>query len=225
MSGDSIHALQGVTSRVRAVGAQSARLQALRDRLTVELEQKREEVLQLTSLLERLAKVSELLRHLMDVLVGKQVQAIEGIVTEGLRSIFHDQVLSFEAEVGQKRNQTHIAFFIREGLKEDALSHRGNPLDAFGGGPSSVASLTLRILAVLRLKLWPFLALDEALGAVSDEYVDATGLFLKRLSDTMGFDTLLVTHKVAFAEHADVAYRCSQEPGSEEGSRRLTVKA
>ncbi len=223
MSSDTIHAVEGVTARVRAVEAKAAKLVAFRDRLVSDLAKKEKEVVALSDRAEKLAKVGELLRTLLDKLVDKQVRIIEDVVTEGFRSVFHDQVLNFEAEVSQKRDRTHIEFFIRQGAKEDPLSHRGSPLASFGGGPSSLASLTLRVLAILRLKLFPFLALDEALGAVSPEYVEHTSRFIKGLSDKMGIDTLLVTQEHAFIEHADRASRCSTE--EVEGVRRLTIRS
>lgn len=218
-----IHALAGVGSRVRELASKSARLTALRDRLGSELQSKKDEVQELDGLIERLAKVGELFRLLLDQMVDKQVRAVEDIVTEGLQTIFHDQVLSFEAEVGHKYNRTHIEFYIREGSKADPLSHRGRPLEAFGGGPSCIAGLTLRTLAVLRLKLWPFLALDEALGAVSPEYVEHTGRFLNSLAEKMGIDILIITQVREYAEYANIAYRCSQAINEDDGTRRLTV--
>jgi len=223
MSDHEIHAVAGVGSRVRALQSKSARLIALRDRLGSELQSKKDEVSQLSVDIERFAKVGELFRILLDQMVDKQVRSVEDIVSEGLKTIFNDQVLSFEAEVGHKYNRTNIEFFIRQGAKDDPLSHRGRPLEAFGGGPSCVAALTLRLLAVLRLKLWPFLALDEALGAVSPEYVEPTGRFLKSLADKMGLDILIITQVRDYADYADVAYRCSQAVNEDDGTRWLTL--
>jgi len=158
--------------------------------------------------LDVLAKVGELFRALMDRLVLDHVRSIESIVSEGLRSIFHDQDLTFGAEVGQRYNRIAIDFFIEQGT--DKLPIKGHPLESFGGGPASISSLVLRILALLRLKRWPVLLLDETLGAVSDEYIDQTGRFLKKLAETTGISILLVTHKQAFIDHATVAYQGSE---------------
>lgn len=96
-------------------------------------------------------------------------------------------------------------------------------MDSFGGGPASIASLILRILTVMRLKLWPLLLLDETLAAVSADYVDQTGLFLERLTQKMGVDVLLVTHKPAFLDHANVTYQCAEVMG-EDGARHLKLE-
>ena len=222
MSSDQVHTLDGLTDRVRAVGDSTARLEALRDRVQDDLTAKEQEVERLTKRLVAFAKVGELFRALMDKLVNDQVRAVEDVVTEGLRTIFHDLDLSFEATVGPKRNAISVDFYIRQGDKEDPLSIRGRPLDAFGGGPTSVSSLILRVLTLLRLKRRPILALDESLGAVSEEYTDHTGRFLQRMAESMKIDILLVTHKPAYLDHANVSYRCAEI--SEGTSRRLILR-
>ena len=224
MRSDAIHAVEGLSQRVRAVGDAAVRLETLRDRLRSEQRTKRQEVEDLSAEIELLSKVSELFRVLMDALVVKQVRVIEDIVTEGLQSIFHDLDLRFESDVSQKYGKIAIDFFVRQGDKSDPLSHRGKPLEAFGGGPSSVASLVLRVLTVLRLKLHPLLVLDEALGAVSDEYTTQTGQFLRGLASKMGIDVLLVTHKQAFLEHAKQAYRCAEVMGDDGTTRHLALR-
>lgn len=222
MSSDAIHAIPGVADRVRNLGRRAAQLGALRDRLHVDLERKQTEIQDLTVQVEQLSKVGELFRLLMDLLVDKQVRVVENVVSEGLKSIFHDAGLVFEAEVGAKYNRIAVDFYMRY-KRKDGGGHRGRPLDAFGGGPSSVASLILRVLTILRLKLFPFLALDEALVAVSDAYVSPTGRFLQALAAKMGVDVLLVTHNSAFLEHADLAYR-GEEAVQDDETRHLSVR-
>lgn len=223
MHSDSLHPLS-LSERVRAVQQQTTRLVTLRDRLTEELAQREAEVRDLGLRIEKLSKTAELFRMLMDVLVNKQVKAVEDVVTQGLQSIFHDLNLTFEAEVGEKYGKTSIEFFLRQGAKTDPLSHRARPVEGFGGGPSSVASLTLRVLTIFKLRLWPIIVLDEALNAVSDEYVDATARFLASLTEKMGVDILLVTHKAGFLDHAKRAYRCGEVVESDD-TRHLTLRS
>lgn len=205
MPSDTLHASEGLTERVRALQESSTRLVTLRDRIQTDLEEKQHEVEQLSALVMALTKVGELFRALMDRLVNKQVQAIEGIVSEGLKTIFFDQNLSFEAEVVPRANKIHIDFFIRQG-GQDPMAIRDHPMESFGGGPCSLASLTLRILTLLRMKKYPILVLDETLGAVSDEYTEQTGQFLRSMAASLGIVVVLVTHKRAYLEHANVAY-------------------
>ena len=209
MSGDALHALQGLDQRIEDLKETSTRLVSLRDQIMADLIAKREEIDTLDKKVELLAKVGELFRALMDLLVVKQVRAVEGVVTEGLGTIFHDLDLTFEALVGPRYNKIAVDFFFRQGI-DPARQIRGRPLEAFGGGPSSVADLVLRILTILRLKRWPLLILDETLGPVSDEYVDGTGRFLKQLAESLAVDILLVTHKPSYLDHSNVSYRCAE---------------
>jgi hypothetical protein len=225
MSDHTIHALQGLglKQRVRALSNASVRLSTLQSRLQAEHVAKQLEVTALSDKVELLTKVGELFRVLMDLMVVDQVHSVEEVVTEGIRSIFHDLDLWFEAEVGQKYGRVSIDFMFRQGAKDNPLAIRGEPLSSFGGGPASVASFILRVLAGLRLKLWPLFILDEALAAVSEAYVTGTSQFLKGLASKLGVDILLVTHNQGFLEHADQAYRCI-EGVSDDGTPCLALR-
>lgn len=207
--------------RLNALRDSAVALQTIRRQLAQEREAKSEDVEQLTRQLDILVKVGELFRGLMDMLVMSHVRSIEGVVTEGLRSIFDDQNLTFEAEIQSRYNKIAIDFYLRQDSKR--VSVRAHPLEAFGGGPSSVASLILKVLAMTRLGKWPLLVLDETLAAVSDDYIDQTGVFLQGLASKTGFSILLVTHKPAFLEHADVAYRATEQVGLE-GARHVQLQ-
>lgn len=223
MQGDPVHASEGLAQRVQTLRQTSTQLTTLRDRLARDLESKKQEVNELDKRIDLLAKVHELFRVLMDRMIVNQVRLVEGVVTEGLQTIFYDLELSCEADVGPKWGKIAVEFFFRQGDKDNPLSYRGKPLQSFGGGPSSIASLVLRLMTVMRLKLWPVLVLDEALGAVSEQYVEHTGMFLERLAKKMGIDVLLVTHKPAFLDHANVTYRCS-EVIEDDGARSLVLE-
>ncbi len=224
MQGDPVHAVEGLNrlaSRVRAVRDSASRTRALRDRITDDLTSKKREVEDLSARAERLAKVGELFRALMDKLVEEQKSVVEGLVTEGLHAIFHDQEIAFEADVVQRANRVEIDLFFKRG--SDALAVRDHPLQGFGGGTTTVCSLILRVLALRRLNRYPFLLLDETLPAVSPEYVEYAGRFLQRLCSSMGLDVLFITQVHEFLTHADVAYEGHEETG-DAGFTRLGLK-
>ncbi len=214
MSGDSLHAVEGLKSRqerVRSLRIAATRLQALRDQTVQELDAKKQEIVDLSENIDVHTKVNELFRVLLDKLVLGQVQTIEALVSEGLRTIFTDQKLSFQAELGQKGAKVSASFFLCEG-DPDFGGIKAPPLTSFGGGPSSFVSLVLRVLTLLRLKRMPILFLDETLAAVSDDYLDATGQFLRQLAEESKLDLLLVTHKQALLDHATLAYQGDSAP-------------
>jgi len=224
MSGDSVHAQQGLTrsQRVRNLRDQLTSVKAVRDQVAEDLSDKEREVEALAVRQEVLSKVSELYRVLMDRMVMSQVKVIEQIVTEGLRTIFFDEDLSFRAELSSKYNRVSADFFICQGDPEQG-GIKGSPLDSFGGGPASITSLILRILTLLRLKKQKLLLLDETLAAVSDDYIEMTGQFLKKMSESMSLPILMVTHKAAFLDHSTTAYQGDSRI-STTSKRHFTVK-
>lgn len=222
MQGDAVLPVDAVTAslgaRVQAISEMATRTCALRDRLSDDLRLKEQEIVDLYAQAEKLAKVGELYRALMDKLVEQQKTVVEGLVTQGLRAIFLDQDMSFEADVVQRANRVEIDLFFKRGSGSFAV--RDHPLEGFGGGTTSICSVILRILAMRRLGRFPLLVLDETLPAVSAEYVDHTGRFLQKLCASMGIDVLFVTHVPDFLAHADVAYEGHEE--AIEGGANLT---
>lgn len=215
MSGNQVHVLEGLKAKLKAVQAKADRLQATREQIREDLQVKRAEVERLSSRQEMLTKVLELYRLLMDKMVTGQVQAIETLVSEGLTSIFYDQDLAFGLELGHRANKISAEPYIRNGTIQ------GDPLDSFGGGPASIVSLILRILVLLRLKRNRMLFLDETLGAVSEQYIETTSHFLKKLSESSNLPILLVTHAQSFVDHATTGYQGSK---SEDGESEFVVK-
>lgn len=222
MSSDTLHALSGLIARLRQLELKAERLVTLRDRLRTQGSQIRKQIDHLDHQSLMLDQTGQGLRKLMDLLINDQVEALRKIVGEGLEAIFHDLDLSFEAELVPKHGKVWIEFYIREGKPENPLSIRGKPLDSFGGGPCSVASLIIRLMTMVKLKRIPILVLDESLGAVSEEYVERTGHFLRQLAKETGIDVLLVTHKQGYVTHANRAYRCVEVV--EGGRRHLTLR-
>jgi DNA repair exonuclease SbcCD ATPase subunit len=180
----------------------------LRDQVREDLEARCKEIDQLSSRIEVLVKVGELFRALMDRLVLSHVRSVESVITEGLRSIFFDQTLTFEAEIATRYNRICVDFYLRQ--ERGRYVVRGRPLANFGGGPATIASLVLRLLVLMKLKRKPFLFLDETLSAISPEYIDQTGLFLRKLSASTGTHILLVTQQRDFVEKATRAYAASE---------------
>jgi hypothetical protein len=218
VSSAAVHPLEAV-GRVARLAERATKAEALRDHLERERTALEVEVGRLGGQIEKLLKVEELFRALMDQLVVHQVRALEAVVTDGLQTIFFDQHLHFESDIEAKYGKVSIDFQLRQGAVDDPLTIRGRPLESFGGGPSSVIALILRVLTLLKLKRLPFLVLDETLLAVSDEYCGATGKFLQALAETMDLHFLLITHKPAYLDYSHVAYQGREE--TVEGDQRV----
>jgi hypothetical protein len=225
MQSDSIYPIKGLTrsQRVRKLHDQVTKVKAIRDQLIEDRAGREREIETLSSRQEVLSKVSELYRVLMDRMVMGQLQVIERVVTEGLKTIFFDQDLSFKAELSSKYNRVSADLFICQGDPEKG-GIKGSPLDSFGGGPSSITSLILRVLTILRLKRRKLLLLDETLAAVSDDYIETTGQFLRKLSEAVDIPILIVTHKPAFLDHSATAYQ-GESKLSPTGKSQFMVKS
>ncbi len=221
MSSDSFDFLERVASletRASSVGKSLSRLTAFRDRLDGDVEKTKNIIFDLDEKVEKLTKVGELFRTLMDRMIMEQLETIKSIVSEGLRSIFFDLDLSFDANVEVRRGYVNVDLVLRDGDPSRG-GYEGPPLEGFGGGPVSVASLILRILMLRRLKKAPVMLLDETLSMVSEDYIENTGLFLKRLAESMGVDILLVTHNPTFLDQADMALKAEQS-----SEKKLVIK-
>jgi len=205
MSGNPLQPFQSLKARLKEASRKSTILEASRSVALSDLESRKDELLKATLKVEDLQKVEEVLKALLDILVTRQVKVIEEIVTEGFRSIFFDQNLNFKAEISQKYGKISIDFYIEQ-LSSSGVLVRGAPLESFGGGPASIASLLLRVLTMRKTKNYPLLLLDESLAAVADIYIENTSKFLKTLSEETNIPLLLISHKNAYIDYSSRAY-------------------
>lgn len=223
MSGIAIQPLQSVKARLGEVVKRAAVLNTTFNVTKTYLAQKRDSLAKTQAGIEDTQKVEELLKALLDILVTRQVKVIEEVVTDGFRSIFFDQDLSFKTEISQKYGKISIDFFIEQ-KSRDGVIIRGAPLESFGGGPASIASLLLRVLALKKTKNYPLILLDESLAAVADVYIDNTASFLKTLSEEMDVPLLLITHKAAYVDHSSLAYSGEEVTDGFEGRHLKLTK-
>ena len=145
-----------------------------------------------------------------DILIEKlnqsSIEDIENLVSEALEFIFN-KPYKFKMNLTVKRgNPTYRFSLWLNGNEEENL------LDAQGGGIISVISILMRIVTILTAKkpMKRFLLLDESLGMLSSEYVEAACIFIKDLGNKLGFTIVLISHEDEFTQHADVVYRVEE---------------
>jgi len=189
-----------------------ARAQHLRHKSGIETE-----VAQLEEDIGVYQKASVVLKGLLQDMVEENLKAIDKLVTEGLRRVFHDQVdIEFKSTLVEKHNQLQISFETIQG------NASGKAMDSFGASVTVVESLLLRIIVILKMGLAPVLLLDESLAQVSVHYREGLGKLIKSLCKDLDLTILLVTHQQEFQETADVVYRAD---ATEDGKvRTLTLK-
>jgi len=189
----------------RAVGRRESVETDLKDtKARVKLLEREETLLDLTA---------AYVRKLIDEEVTVGVKAVERLLTEGLQAVFTDQDLRVKAEVAVERGKVAVNLVTCQ-KNPDGSEVEGLGNDAFGGAVTTVQSILLRIIIVLRRGLRPALLLDEALPAFDGNYVANMGNFLRTLCARLGMDILLVTHNPALVEAADKAYRIKKTNGA-----------
>lgn len=135
---------------------------------------------------------------------------IEGLVTQGLQTIFSDQDLRFVIVQEQKARRMETRFVIVDdhGLETSIM-------DARGGGVAAVAGFLLRLIVTLLQPNRHFLMLDESFAHVSEKYESALVEFVRELVDRTSIQIVLTTHKGVeeWIAAADKAYRFTLENG------------
>lgn len=163
-----------------------------------------------------------LLQQYADFQQREVIKKIEDIVTSGLQAVFRNSTLSYKLYYSEtksskmKRNpEITMAVFYDYGGNEV----KGDIKNSFGGGLSVVVSTLLRVIIVWLMKdtVRPILFLDEPLKDLSPEYPDqndeSSGYrdrmaeFLKRLTDEVGVQIIMVSHEPNYSSEADVDYR------------------
>jgi len=121
---------------------------------------------------------------------------IEDIVSMALESILDDPY-KFELDFVLRRNKTEAdIYFTRNGK-------RVKPMDESGGGAVDIASFAARIA------LWSLgttdnvLVFDEPFKFVSREYQLKVGELMKKLSEKLKLQEIMVSHNSNFIQQAD----------------------
>ena len=202
----SIPSIEGLRDKVsRAVGHREAVEADLRStRTRIKVLEREETLLDLTA---------TYIRKLIDEEVTLGVKAVERLLSEGLQAVFTDQDLRVKADVDVQRGKVAVNLVTCQ-KSPDGTDVEGVGNDAFGGAVTTVQSVLLRVIIVLRRGLRAVFFLDEALPAFDGNYVANMAEFLRTLCARLGMDILLVSHNPALVEAADKAYRIKKTNGS-----------
>lgn len=145
-------------------------------------------------------KLLELFKKWIDESVAKNVDAISDLVTTGLHHIIDDQTIKFTIKPDHKASRIEMQFLV----EQDGFS--GDPLDSFGGGATAIISFILRVAVMSRVNCSNLLILDESLSALANVYVPGCADFLRKISEELDINILMVTHNNEFLSKAHTAY-------------------
>lgn len=187
----------------RRVGAAGAALQSKNSVV--------DEIAQLKARIERLERVAVVLGSYADERQSAVQGQIEGVVTQGLRTIFGEP-MSFRIVNKMVGKRPEVDFLLVSETGAEPLQTA--ILEARGGGVAAVAGFLLQAVMVLLLPdMTPLLFLDESFSQVSEEYRPALSQFIKELTERTDLQVVLVTHSDEFVTDADRVYRFSQQNG------------
>ncbi len=119
------------------------------------------------------------------------------IATMALEAVFPDPY-TFQVSFVEKRNRTEIDYL----LTRDSLVCE-DPLSSVGGGVCDILSFSLRISCILISGSSRILLLDEPFKNLSKDLHPVAGALLKRISDELGIQFLIVSHDKALVEMLD----------------------
>lgn len=134
---------------------------------------------------------------------------ISDITSMALEAVFGNKAYKLEVEFVQRRNKTECdIFFTRNGK-------RINPTDASGGGACDVAAFALRIASWSLQRPHPnnTIILDEPFRFLSNEYIQDAAQMLKKISQTLGIQFIIVTHIQELATYADKLFNVKINKG------------
>lgn len=168
--------------------------------LTEIVEKNSTKLLSMKDRLDKLQKTGILLRTVGTETLKNLEFHISNLVTMALKAVnpkFPKLVMEFNI----RRNQTECDIEF-----EDELGNRSNPIGSSGGGVLDVASFGLRTAFWAIRKNRPVMLLDEPFKFLSPGLHRKAGEMVKKISDKLGIQFIMVSHSTTINEVADKVF-------------------
>jgi len=178
------------------------RLKGKQNHLHFQLNNNRKKAKKTKILLKRIESAQTIIQTVAQLTQKQLEYRISELVTLSMRAIFQEPYelkLKFEP----KRGKTEARLlFIRDGEEFD-------PLSSAGGGPTDVASFSLRVAlwSLKRPKSRNTLVLDEPFRFLSRDLQPKASDMLKQISKKLGLQIIMVSHSEDLIEEADRIFR------------------
>ena len=158
-----------------------------------------------------LEKTALFLQKVADFETEKVKNKIEKIINFGLQSVF-DNGMSFKIVPEIKRNQVEMGFKLEETLSTGEVV-QSDLLDSHGGGIVNLVSFLLRLVVLLFSpnNFQKIMVLDESFNNISVDYREKVSDLLKRLSEKLGIQFILITHFHEFSLYADKVFEINKK--------------
>lgn len=176
-----------------------------RDRIKKEIENKNRELTEIENKRRIYTESKRILELAYQKLRISTMQGIENLVNRALKTIYND--LTFRIELDEERNRNIAKAVVRK--ESGDLYFEGDPLDTSGGTVSQIISLALRISILeksINPKFFGPLILDEPLTFLDEGSKKLIGEFLKKVSEILNRQIILITHDRILMEIGDKTF-------------------
>ena len=191
--------LQSWNNKIERKKGERSTLQKILDEKTVELEKA-------VVHLENLQVARSLIQKAAQLTQEKLSSHISDLVSLALRSVFPDPY-EFQAVFENRRNSMECDLnFVKDG-------HEYKPLDSCGYGAADIASFALRVAYWSLGDTRPLLIWDEPFRQLDKKKQPLAAEMVKRLSQELGLQIIIITHSEELAECADKVFNVTINNG------------
>lgn len=151
----------------------------------------------------------EVVKVCINKLSEGHISHLQELVNSMLNTVFYDKKYSIDMQLNDTKNGKVLDLFLIDSTLsiEDPVV---TELSSNGGGLQTVVGFVLQIYFIIYFKQERILFLDEALSAVSSEYIPTLVDFMRGLVDKYQFKFVAIFHDTRFSEYADTIYQVSR---------------
>jgi ABC-type phosphate transport system ATPase subunit len=143
------------------------------------------------------------LKDIIQVLSRQHIDYIEKLLDSAVKTIFYDKSYSIKMEISEFRNNNVLDIYLIETTDEGEIKTN---IKSNGFGLQSIVGFILQIYFIIYNKLEPILFMDEALSAISTQYLPYVKELINTLAKKYNFTFILVAHDSRFIDIADYKY-------------------
>lgn len=150
----------------------------------------------------------EVVKVCINKLSEGHISHLQELVNSMLNTVFYDKKYSIDMQLNDTKNGKVLDLFLIDSTLSDE-DPVVTELSSNGGGLQTVVGFVLQIYFIIYFKQERILFLDEALSAVSSEYIPTLVDFMRGLVDKYQFKFVAIFHDTRFSEYADTIYQVS----------------
>lgn len=144
-----------------------------------------------------------IMKELIDKLSRTHLDHLEQLLNTSVKTIFYDRDYRIEFEVTEFRNSNNLIIYLIETTDEGEIK---TELKDNGFGLKTIIGFILQIYFILYHKQAPILFMDEALSALSTQYIPFLHSLIHNLAEEYNFEFILISHDPRFNDIADRIY-------------------